>query len=785
MNFYVRLAAYVCAAALLLNVSYATEVRAQDAAQGDVAIEEILVTARKIEESLEDIPLSITAFSERDLKERSIEELEDIALATPGLTFEDYSNGGFGTPVIRGASQFSIDALEQNVSTFIDGVYIPRQYAVDIGTLSLERVEVVKGPQSALYGANAFLGAINYVTKKADLQEIYGDVGVQFGDGGRQDISAHFSVPLVTDRLAIQATWMVTEFDGDWNNEHPAAENFSGRGTDDTFSGWDNSSGSISLVANPIDALNIELGWSTYKSELESRAQTRLSLASRDLNCGNVAFGIFPRVFCGELPSTPVEPGGAGIETDFIVDPRSYSETETDILRAAVSYDITENLSVSYQYSDINSDVFAPGSSDRDALTGTVPFGGTEPANFFTVLPSGNFEYDSHELRLEFAADNGLYVMLGVFTSEIVDLDDGLAGFAAPLFTDSLAPITSADLPAALRNNNITTNDTDAIFARVAIPLLDERLILALEGRYTEEEKTASDATGEFSFEDDYFTPRVSLDYRLNDNSLIYASYAEGTKSGGINPAVNRNAFFQFVPLLDEERFFGADENKTYEIGTRNTFFDRRLAINATLFLVDWTDLQVSVAAEGAGPTTQVITANLGSAESKGLEFDMSYVISESWKFNAGLAVIDASYDSGTISQRIVRAGLCDDIVCNSNGDIGGNDLPRSSDTQWNVGLQYDATFAGNTDFYIRADLAGQSDQFVAEINTATIESRTLLNMRAGLSREHWELELWVKNLTDEEYVSNAFYIPSPFFVDYVPTYGNRRRVGVALNFMF
>ena len=779
-----RSRSFLYAIALAANVALVPAGYGQENSDGaDGAIEEVLVTARKIEESLQDIPLSISAFTSQDINDRSIEELEDIALLTPGLTFEDFSNGAFGTPVIRGASQFDIDALEQNVSTFIDGVYIPRQYAVDVGTVNLERIEVVKGPQSALYGANAFLGAINYVTRKADLEEFYADVGVEFGTDGRQDFSGEVSVPIIPERLAIKLNGTISEFDGDIDNDHPAADGFQGNGTDEDFSGWDNDAYGISLVAQPIDALRIEAGYNRYESEVESRAQTRLSAFSGDLNCGTLAFGIFSRVFCGELPDSPRAVGSTE-EVDFAVDPRSYTETETEIFRGFVAYDINEKFSVSYQFSNIQTDIFSAGNADRDALAGTVPFGGTDPANFFTVLPFGNFEHESHEVRVEFVADNGFYATLGYFGFETDDLDEGNAGFAAPIFTESVAEINPSDIPVATRNNNFTTNETDAIFARVSIPLRSEQFVLSLEGRYTDEEKTGSDPTGEFRFEDDYFTPRVTLDWRPNDDHLIFASFAQGVKSGGINAAVVRDETFALVPLSEEERFFDPDENDTYEIGLRSRFLDGKLQFNATFFLIDWDQLQVGTSADGATPFTALITSNLGSAESKGLEVELNYRFG-GFKFNAGLATIDATYDSGTISQRVVRAGLCDDIVCAADGNVGGNDLPRSSDFQWNVGAQYDGSFGNGIGYFFRADVVGQSDQFVSEINTATIPERTLLNLRGGVNGEDWSVEFWLKNATDENYVSNAFYIPSPFFVDYVPTFGNQRRFGVALNYSF
>ena len=120
-----------------------------------------------------------------------------------------------------------------------------------------------------------------------------------------------------------------------------------------------------------------------------------------------------------------------------------------------------------------------------------------------------------------------------------------------------------------------------------------------------------------------------------------------------------------------------------------------------------------------------------------------------------------------------------------TDGQIGGNDLPRSSDFQWNIGAQYDGEIGNKFDYFVRGDLVGQSEQFVGELNLATIPSRALLNLRAGLSSGPVSADFWITNVTDEEYVANAFYIPNPFFVSYVPTFGNRRRLGVTLNYEF
>ncbi|MEP4888916.1 MAG: TonB-dependent receptor [Aliiglaciecola sp.] len=779
-----KVTALSLAIASVMSSSFVSQVYAQEQQVDDENgnLEVIMVTSRKAVESIQDVPLAISAFSADDIKKRSLEELEDVAMSTPGLTFEDFSNGGFGTPIIRGASQFSVDQLEQNVSTFVDGVYIPRNYALDLGAMDMERIEVVKGPQGALYGANSFMGAINYISKKADLGGLTGEVGVVIGDGGRQDITGAISVPIIEDKLAVKFTFTNSDYDGDWDNSHPAALAGVSPGTDDTLSGWDKKTYGISLVAQPIESVNIELAYHSFDSFTEGRAQARLEIG--DYNCGGSLFFGPVRGYCGELPETPVE-FGTDTETGFLIDPRTYAlDSETEIFRASISAELTENVTLSYQFANINGDTMTAGIADRTPLTGTdlTPLGIPAVLNSFTLLPVGGFDYDSHELRVDYTADNGVYAMFGVYLTDGEDRDTGTASYFAPLYTDNLDPITDATLDTTTRNNNITKTDATALFGRVSVPLMDDKLVLALEGRYTDETKennvTYIDGSEADAYEDSYFTPRFTADYNINKNQLVYFSAAKGVKSGGLNAEITDG-------LLESEKVYQADKNTTYEIGSKNTILDGDLRINAAMYYIDWNELQVSQAAVNGGFLTTSIIGNLGSATSKGVELDVTYALTDAITVNAGLALNNAKYDEGTFSQRIERAAICDDIVCAANGDIGGNSLPRSSDTQWNLGAQYDGELSNDLTYFVRADLTGQSEQYVSEVNITTIPSRALLNLRGGVTGDNWSVELWVKNATDEEYVSNAFYIPSAFFVSTVPAWGNKRRMGVSAEYRF
>lgn len=738
---------------------------AQDEAPAANNNKTIIVTARKIEESLQDIPGAITAFNAEQMQRRSISELEDVALQTPGLVFEDFSNGGFGTPTIRGATQFAITSLEQNVSVFLDGVYIPRQYAFDLGSMNLERIEVVKGPQSALYGANAFAGAINYISTNRSLTETSASAELEVSQNGGFDISGKISAPLYPDILSVRLGLGHSRFGGDWENGHPNADADISPGSKGKLGGYEKTNVQVGLSFKPVDAVKIDFDYYHFDTSSETRAQFRITRTNGDTNCSPaVVFGqAVNQLFCGQLPLGPVT--GEGI----IIDPRSYGlESDTSVIRGHVSVNLTDQVTADYQFGRVEGDVFSAGGVDRDAIGGTF-FGG-QNINIFSLLPVGNFKYDSHELRLQYQSDSGFYAMVGGFYQDGSDLENGGNAFVE---LGGLTPITQANSGLA-PSTNFQDTTAKAIFGRIAVPLMDERLTFEIEARYTDEKKTLPTLP---DYTDKYFTPRASIDYKVTDDNLIYVSAAKGVKSGGINT-------FNLDILEPEEVFYGPDTNWTYEIGTKNVFMDGRVTLNAALFYIDWSNLQLTTQPINGTPNTRGITTNIGGASSKGAELEVVAEIVEGIELNAGIAYIDATYDEGTTAQRVTRANLCNlGTECAEDGDIGGNELQRTSKVQWNIGASAEAPISDAIDFFGRVDVAGQSKQFVSEVNVTTIQPRTLVNGRLGVRGDNWSASIWAKNLFDQKYVSNAFFIALPFGVDYVPTLGNRRRVGATLTF--
>ena len=746
--------------------------------------DEIIVTARKTEESLQDVSLSITAFTKDDIEKRSLTELENVALQTPGFSFEDFSNGGFGAPVIRGTSQVTVNQLEQNVSVFYDGIYIPRQYAFDNGVANIDRIEVVKGPQSALYGANSFSGAINYVTPNRSLTEFSGNAEVAGGIDGLFEASGSLTVPVIKDFVAISGFASHSEFDGEFDNNFPGAEDAPRRGTDDTIGGWNRQAVGAGITVEKngftakgdfthFDALNeVRPGFT-----LINTAQNGAPAGLTDFNCGSGLFGGFVG-FCGELPTDP-GPGFSGIE-GLTVLPRSFLEVSTNIFRAEGNYKFNDNFDITYLYGNVSSDVFSVGGSDRDPVVGsslTFASGFTVSGNATTFTPDGGIDYDTHEIRLNYQTDSGISFLLGGYLLNGEDRDRFSAEFSA--FDQAFVELTDSPV-----GGDFTIIDTDirAIFGRAVVPVTDN-ITISAEARYSETDKDqTADVVGAdlvtsrqtLSTEDTAFTPRVNIDWNVNDDILLYASFAQGVKAGGVNQS--------FVLLTEEETFFDEDENTTFEIGAKTSFLDGRGTLNLAAYTINWDNLQIGVSPENATLFTGGIIENLGDARSRGFEADGTFYLTDNIAVNAGIAYVDATYSDGTLSSR--ARFLCDDVVCNNNGDISGNDLARVPDFQWNIGAQYDGNW-NDYDYFLRGDLAGQSSQFASEFNITTIESRTLANLRAGVSRGPVSVDLYVTNLFDEIYVANSFFILNAFTQQLTASLGNGRRAGIEVSYDF
>jgi iron complex outermembrane receptor protein len=196
---------------------------AQRVADATVEGGDILVTARRDEERLQDVPIAISVVTGDEIRRQGMFSLRDVASIVPGYSFETLQPLVPQT-VIRGQTNLRVDSPVTNVAYFLDGVYLQRPYLVDQRLLELSRIEVIKGPQSALYGRNAFAGAVAMTTLAPDLAEPTGRVGGTIGNHDRFEGRGFVSVPIVRDRVAVSVAGAWSSFDGTWDNAHPLAD---------------------------------------------------------------------------------------------------------------------------------------------------------------------------------------------------------------------------------------------------------------------------------------------------------------------------------------------------------------------------------------------------------------------------------------------------------------------------------------------------------------------------------------------------------------------------------
>jgi len=369
----------------------------------------VVVTARKIEESLQDIPVSIAAFTADDLDRRGIEDLTEIARATAGFSFEDF-NGAFGAPTIRAQSQARLTNPVQNVSTFYNGVYLQRSYQIDQSLLNIGQVEVLRGPQSASLGRNGFAGAVTYTSRRVgDEPEVSLDFGV--GEDEFRSVKAEAAIPLVKDGgLGITLGFADSTYDGGWENNHPQADNDEAL-TRGNVGGYDNQSYSLGVNFSPTDKLTGSLNYLNSEQVQENPASFVIVNSTFDspaglLNCGaDAPFG-GASLFCGEVPVD-------------VIEPNSNQTIESEVASFSLDYELTDQISLSYLYGRTEASYTGGATSNFDPTSGLTGFFGG--LNAFSQTGNGEFESDSHEFRVNYSPTDSLSTYVGLYISDTED----------------------------------------------------------------------------------------------------------------------------------------------------------------------------------------------------------------------------------------------------------------------------------------------------------------------------------------------------------------------------
>ncbi|MCW5574213.1 MAG: TonB-dependent receptor [Steroidobacteraceae bacterium] len=712
-------------------------------APGPLTLEEIVVTARKSAENLQNVPVSITAFTAADIEAAGIRDLRDVAALTPGLSFDTMIGEYLAIPTIRGLTQNDLFGDVNNVEIFLDGVNVSGRAGLNFNLLDVERIEVVKGPQSALYGRNSFAGAINFITRRAPAS-FEGRVEATGGSDGILRGGLHLGGP-ITDTLRGRVSAGYDETDGSYRNYAVAGG---------TLGGHRYRSYSGGLEWAPVDSFAARLN--AYYSDDEI-GPPAVGFAVQ--NCEPNASGQ-PLAYCGELPEA--QAGALGADARATGEFREVFRTSLQLDWHTGIADVTSLTGYNTLRHEALSDATRLVGPASFYYLGLLPSGAVVPQVLDSKLFRGDRDYvDEFSQELRFAGGGqtrlrwtaGLYYYRqtydgGLDAGTLSNLPANFVGFLPPFYTAIASPwFVTGSVPPYSRFERET--ESRAVFGALEFDFTD-RLRGRVEGRFTDEEKVQKTPIRDGvvianprSFKDSwsFFTPRLTLDYRAAAQWLVYGSAAKGVKAGGFN---------ENASVADEESF-GPEENWTFELGAKGTLADGRVSLDAAIFYVDWTDMQLPALSPGAS-IPQTVTLNVGTATSRGIELAMRAALTRHLNASIGFSYTDAEFEDAHNRSLITLPSFAA-----SGGDISGFDLPRTSPTQWTAGLDFRHPAWADFDFFGRLDYSYKSSQYPMTDQLGKIGAMERVNARIGLESGAWRLELWGENLTDDATPTGAF----------------------------
>jgi len=766
--------------------------------EDELALEEVIVTARKMKENIQEVPVAITAIGADLINDMTLRGLADISKITAGLSFESKWGRSDNRPVIRG--QGTINGAS-GVSYFIDGVYIATSID-DYDINDVERIEIVKGPQSALYGRNTYAGAINIVTKSPG-REMSGRASVLLAEDDEYEISATLRGPM-TENLSGGITGRYYERGGPFTNIW-----------NDSEIGEQESSSVSGVLDYDKGALNVR--FRAYLGRSEDGQTPIYATRTADNNCyfddGPIYAGQ-GRYFCGTIEA-------GDINMDWprqVPDARSTSDTLQTSL--SIDYDINDNwiftsvtgynerdeelvtdgdyLPTSFQTSN-----FTPNGFPFTGFEDGPPYGyGYAPSMIdFTFSNSSDAKDFSQEIRFTFSNDRwsglfGAYYYDGENTTrDIRELppwgqDDADASFFAEFLRmqgvcaanptcEFMIPFGTSEIVVPRNVNALDIRNT-ALFGMLAFNFSDTWR-LTVEGRWQEEKVTqntivqnlgepVSDASND-SATFDSFNPRVTLDWQLTDTNMLYLLYAEGNKPGGFNSVT---AIKAGLPTYDEETV------ESIEFGSKNVFADGQLVANFAAYFNKIDGYQLTQLAQSGSNTTTALV-NAGDADVKGLELEMQYrpIAAEGLTLIFNYAWNDSEFTRGTDQNQGVLDDVADDGLVNCStgdefpededctskfGSIVGHSIPRGAEHQAFFDAEFRRPFgSGNWDWFIGANYSYEDNKWSQVHNLAGTGSTNLVGARLGFSNENWLLQLFGRNLTGEDAVPGVLRYAEPY----------------------
>jgi iron complex outermembrane recepter protein len=744
----------------------------QPAASGPES-DEIVVTARKREESKQDIPISVTNFSAADIEDRLILSTSDLAAFTPGFAF----NEGFGRdgdrPVIRGTANILI--TDGKVGTFVDGAPILGDTS-GIDLESFARVEVIKGPQSAVFGRGTLSGAINYVSR-APTDEAKFKIEGTMGNWGRADVfvSAAGPIPLpgLGDLLRGSITYKSYNFDGDYTNSLDTSKKLGAQNSTTV---------NAALFFSPVDELQISLRY-INSEDRDSHFAVRL-LPGSAANC----FLTTRPTFCG----TVAPPSTFAINTADILNPGLQRDTERYIFSG--DWDLFDGaMTASLQATSFEQSEVSGYDQSYDERTFYISAGfaacavpvANRRCGFSNFNDTSGYRESGNtwEARLESAPDQPIRWRIGYFQLdrtrkndfrwlELTSAGPDAAGSRSTTRTTAVFGGVEWDVTDALKVGFEVRRQKDRIGDLALGYRVGDYFPVAPTGTLSyNPNATVGNATApERVRQFESTLPRVTVDYRVSDDVLFYGQYSVGNAPGGFNTAGAPQEAF------DEERL------TNFEFGVKTQLFGFDY-LNATVFFMEYDD-QVLTTNFASTTAVQSYNTNLGVQEITGFEFEAQRSVFEGFTVTGTLSFVDGEFTKGTDPQQALfqGGGYCTtsfvspgfsltgttgsilpttpavtgspDIPANTScatmGSIVGKKSPLVPPVQASLATRYETT-VGQSTFFIGADVVYRDSFFAQVDNLQSTGSATRVNAQVGVETGGWKATLWGKNLTEED----------------------------------
>ncbi|WP_313805852.1 TonB-dependent receptor [Sphingobium sp.] len=721
--------------------------QASDAAQPEPE-GDIVVTAQKRAENVQEVPISIAAFSAEGLQKSNVAGVQDLGrVATNFYAFKGLQAASIRLN-IRGIGAVGAAAIEPSVAVFMDDIYLPRAGAIVGSMLDMESVEVLRGPQGTLFGRNASVGALSLhsATPKPDFSaRVTGEIG----NGDRYKLDGYINVP-VTDTVAVRLAGMRQWFGGYWHN---ALDGRQYGGTDDTVL-----RGSVRAdFGNVVWTVRADYAKSTGDG-VSNVDFDRTSVSPAQLDAFRSRLG-------GLLPDTNLDDRIFNSYITAKLNDRQWgvsSHLDWDVANATV------RLINSYRK-------WRNDQLDGDGLFTPAPIT-SRRSNFRSGSQSHELQFISPQgqwLGGALDAVAGLYYFKEEYDiSEKLQLNSQFCNILVPLV---VRPACNATL-AAGRGVDATDQQVHqrarsfAAYGQATFHLTPT-LSLALGARWTQDKKSgdyAQRVNNPFAavqraveiltfpdLSDNRLTYRASLNYKPNDDLLFFVNHSTGYKSGGYNSGAGNVALSTFDAngnLISTQRVFDRETVKNYEVGAKTSWLDDSLTANVTFFRMDISGFQ-----DRAFNGTSFTVLNAGNLRQQGFELDLVARPTRRFRVSASLAYLDSGFTDYPNAAGLPGLG--------GTQDLKGAPVTYSPEFSGRFGFDWSGDVGGSgMSWNVASDLSFVSDQYQGQVNDGnpqTIEDGyALLGARLTLNGpdDRWSLAVFGSNLTNTQYSNSNFY---------------------------